>query len=49
MMIGQRWDLDVSSLLDFSDPEWEAKLNRQVQREARLHGATGIDYFVFPA
>ena len=47
LLIGQRWDLDVTELLDFS-PGWEDCLRTRVQNEGRLHAPAGSDYFVFP-
>jgi len=47
LIVGQRWDLDVSSPLDFG-AGWEQKLRARVARDGCLHPPTGIDYFVFP-
>ncbi|GAB4525734.1 MAG: hypothetical protein Fur0018_10570 [Anaerolineales bacterium] len=47
LLVGQRWDLDVTARLDFS-PGWEARLRERVAREGRLHPPAGSDYFVFP-
>jgi len=47
LMIGQRWDLDVRQVLDFS-PGWETRLRQDVQRRGRLHLPAGSDYFLFP-
>jgi hypothetical protein len=47
LVIGQRWDLDVPSLLDFS-PGWAERLRADVQTRGRLHMPAGSDYFVFP-
>jgi hypothetical protein len=47
LLIGQRWDLDVVELLEFS-PGWEARLRADVQMRAQLHRPAGSDYFVFP-
>lgn len=46
-MIGRRWDLDVSSSIDFSDPGWEKRFRDHILSAGKLHEATGIDYFVF--
>ncbi|MHC4662735.1 MAG: hypothetical protein ACYS8W_13725 [Planctomycetota bacterium] len=46
LMIGERWDLDVKSSLDFSDDGWQRKIRELALREGRLHGKTGIDYFI---
>jgi hypothetical protein len=47
LLIGQRWDLDIRSLLDYS-PGWEQRLQEDVQTRGRLHLPAGSDYFVFP-
>jgi len=47
LVVGQRWDLDVASELDFSSG-WEARLRAQVRRSGRLHPPAGSDYFIFP-
>ncbi|MFH0957175.1 MAG: hypothetical protein V1897_00580 [Pseudomonadota bacterium] len=48
LMVGQRWDMDVSSEIDFQSENWESKLMNDRQSRGRLHGTSGIDYFVFP-
>lgn len=48
LMLGQRWDLDVTRPLDFDDPDWEAKLWAEVHTRGSLHPHTGVDYYVFP-
>ena len=47
LMVGQRWDLDVSEPLNFSDPDWSAGLRRRVEQEGSLHAVSALDYFVF--
>jgi len=47
LVIGQRWDLDVTQELDF-DAAWEARLRFDVQRRGRLHPPAGSDFFIFP-
>jgi hypothetical protein len=47
LLIGQRWDLDVRHLLDFS-PGWDQRLQQEVDSRGRLHLPAGSDYFVFP-
>ena len=47
LVIGQRWDLDVTQELDF-DTAWEARLRSDVQRRGRLHPPAGSDFFIFP-
>ena len=47
LVVGQRWDMDVRELLEFSEG-WAERLRQRVQREGQLHKATGSDYFLFP-
>jgi hypothetical protein len=47
LLIGQRWDLEVTEPLDFS-PGWEGRLRLEVQQRGQLHRPAGSDYFVFP-
>jgi hypothetical protein len=47
LLVGQRWDLDVSAPLDFS-PGWEERLLQEVRTHGNLHPPAGSDYFVFP-
>jgi hypothetical protein len=47
LVIGQRWDLDVAELLDFS-PGWEKRLEQDADQRGKLHAPAGSDYFLFP-
>ncbi|MDA3791156.1 MAG: hypothetical protein PF503_21995 [Desulfobacula sp.] len=47
-MIGRRWDLDVDYRIDFSVGNWRKTLLRNVEAKGKLHGLSGIDYWVFP-
>jgi len=47
LLIGQRWDLEVRALLDFS-PGWDQRLWDDVHTRGQLHLPAGSDYFVFP-
>lgn len=47
LLIGQRWDLDVTLPLDFSNG-WEARIRTDVRTHGELHRPAGSDYFVFP-
>jgi hypothetical protein len=48
MMVGQRYDLDLSMQIDFTNPDWERDLLSIVAEKGKLHPPTGSDYFVFP-
>jgi len=47
LMIGQRWDTDISEPINFDEVDWENKLKAFIRQNAYLHSVTGIDYFVF--
>ena len=47
LIVGQRWDLEVNDLLDFSDGYVE-RLKAQLKSNGGRHHRTGSDYFIFP-
>lgn len=47
LLIGQRWDLEVEQILDFS-AGWEERLQGLAHTQGQLHAPAGSDYFVFP-
>lgn len=47
LIIGQRWDLDLTELIDFGKPDWETHLQNLVKEKGSLHPPSGIDYFIF--
>jgi hypothetical protein len=47
MMVGQRWDTDVTEPLDFSNPDWERQLHQKASASGNQRGPDWIDYFVF--
>ncbi len=47
VLMGQRWDLDQSDLLDFS-AGWQESLRSKVKSQGELHRPAGSDYFLFP-
>jgi hypothetical protein len=48
LMVGQRWDVDVTKPWDFEQRDWEDALRSVVAVCGRLHPPMGSDYFVFP-
>jgi hypothetical protein len=46
LMAGQRWDLDVTEPIDFSEG-WEKKIRDRIRNEGKLHEIWGMDYFIF--
>jgi hypothetical protein len=47
LLVGQRWDLEVTRNLDFG-PGWDQRLRDDLQRRGRQHAPAGSDYFIFP-
>jgi len=47
ILLSQRWDLDVTQLLDFSNG-WENRLRVTVHGHGVLHRPAGSDFFLFP-
>jgi len=47
LLVGQRWNLDLTEPLDFSG-DWESRLRLEVARRGRYYTPWGIDYFIFP-
>ena len=47
LMVGQRWDLEVTDPLYF-EGDWVPALKQRMREEGNLHTRTGSDYFVFP-
>jgi hypothetical protein len=47
LMIGRRWDLDVTQRMDFERADWEQELRSVALREGKQRPPDWIDYFVF--
>jgi hypothetical protein len=47
VLLGRRWDLDVSDPIEF-DSEWEFRLRSAVVQRGLLHRPAGSDFFIFP-
>ncbi len=47
LMVGQRWDLDVTTPLEYP-AGWPEHLRAAVAQNGRLHPPAGSDYFIFP-
>jgi len=48
LLVGRRWDLDITEPLDFSPPDWEQQLAVCARRDGRQRSAEWIDYLAFP-
>jgi len=47
MLVGQRWDVELTSLLANKDPFF-SQIEGLIQKKGRLHLPMGSDYFLFP-
>lgn len=47
LVVGQRWDINITEQLDLSCPHWERDLRQIVAERGVLHEVTGMDYFLF--
>jgi len=47
LIVGQRWDLDVTVPFDFSG-DWVTRLQADTCKRGELHRPMGSDYFIFP-
>jgi hypothetical protein len=47
LLIGHRWNLDVTDTLAFT-PDWVDTLKRRIKLDGTLAGPTSIDFFVYP-
>jgi len=47
LMVGRRWNLEVSGALEFEEG-WEQALRKQVAQQGKLVPHFFIDYFIFP-
>jgi hypothetical protein len=48
LLVGRRWDLDVTALIEFDERgDWQQLLLDRLILEGKLHGMSGIDYWVF--
>ena len=47
VLLSQRWDLDVTGPIEFSE-DWENRLRSTVHSQGALHRPAGSDFFLFP-
>lgn len=47
VLLSQRWDLDITQTIDFTEG-WEHRLSSMVHRQGTLHRPAGSDFFLFP-
>jgi hypothetical protein len=47
LLVGRRWDLDITREIDFSS-EWASEIRARIKDQGKLRTYTAIDYFIFP-
>jgi hypothetical protein len=47
VLLSQRWDLDITQPIDFTEG-WQDRLSSMVHRQGFLHRPAGSDFFLFP-
>jgi hypothetical protein len=47
LMVGRRWDTDVTDALDFGQPDWQTRIRQRALAANRQRPAQFIDYFAF--
>jgi len=47
LMIGRRWDTDITAPWDFEQPEWGRQLRSLALQKGRRCGSSWVDYFCF--
>ena len=47
LLVGQRWNLELTHPFDFSG-DWESRLCKEVRLRGEFYSPWGIDYFLFP-
>jgi len=48
LMVGRRWDLELTDPIDFGEAGWSSRLVEAASTQGRLATNMFIDYFVFP-
>ena len=47
VLLSQRWDLDVTQPIEFTEG-WQERLCARVKKDGELHKPAGSDFFIFP-
>ena len=47
LTVGRRIDFDITGEINFTDPQWENRLEKEIEEKGSLHSYAGIDYFIF--
>ncbi len=47
LLVGQRWDVTMDFLWNFSGEHWEEEMHNYIKEHAKLHPPRGSDFFIF--
>jgi len=47
LLVGRRWDVDLTERWDYSHPESESRMSAMVEERGVPHSLWGLDYFLF--
>lgn len=47
LAVGQRWDINIDYLIDYTNKDWETDLCNEVETRGLIHPPSGSDYFIF--
>jgi hypothetical protein len=47
LMVGRRWDLDITAPLPFTSPNWQSQLEETARQRGKRRTPDWIDYFAF--
>jgi len=47
-MSGRRWNIDLNDEINFEGVDYEQKLRNLIKEKGKLHGLSGMDYWVLP-
>jgi hypothetical protein len=47
LMVGRRWDMEITRALEFERAGWQSDLRERARRDGKQRGAEWIDYFAF--
>lgn len=48
LMLGRRWNVDIKEEINFNNSNWKQTLRKLIDKEGKLQGLSGTDYWVFP-
>lgn len=48
LIVGRRWDLNITEPINFKEADWAEKMKERLFRSGKLHGFSGMDYYISP-